>query len=221
MRFPKDVLSGLAILIAFPAFAGGVKGAVTYAGTPPKVTSLKATKDPATCGSEVADESLLVSNGKLQNVVVTVKGGSAKAEPGKVVIDQVKCRYVPHVQAAGAGSSLDILNSDPILHNIHGYLGAATAFNLAMPLKNQKLTRKLDKPGLVRLKCDVHAWMSGYIVVSDSPFAVSGKDGAFAVKNLPPGNYTVTAWHEKLGEKTAEVSVPASGDATANFTFGK
>jgi len=220
MRIPMTALAALAALAAFPASAGDIKGSVKLAGAAPKLAPLKATKDVQTCGGELPDESVVVTNGKLENVVVSLKGGAAKGEPGKVTVDQHKCRYHPHVQATGTGSSLEILNSDPILHNIHGYLGTATAFNLAMPLKNQKITRKLDKPGLVRIKCDVHAWMSGYIVVSDTPYAVSGKDGSFVIKNVPAGTYTVTAWHEKLGEKTTQVTVPATGDATADFTFG-
>jgi plastocyanin len=217
MRIPMAALVALA---ASAASAGEIKGTVKLTGATPKLAPLRATKDAATCGAELPDQSIMVTNGKLENVVVSLKGGSAKAEPGKITLDQHKCHYVPHVQAAGTGSSLEILNSDPILHNIHGYLGSATAFNLAMPLKNQKLTRKLDKPGLVKLKCDVHAWMSGYIVVSDTPYAVSGKDGTFVIKNVPAGTYTVSAWHEKLGEKTTQVTVPAAGDATADFSFG-
>lgn len=220
MRIPMAALAALAALLASPASAGEIKGTIKLNGPAPKLATLKATKDVTVCGADLPDPSIMVTNGKLENVVVTVKGGSAKAEPGKVTVDQHKCHYVPHVQATGTGSSLDILNSDPILHNIHGYLGTATAFNLAMPLKNQKITRKLDKPGLVRIKCDVHAWMSGYIVVSDTPYAVSGKDGTFVIKNVPAGTYTLDAWHEKLGQKTAQVTVPATGEVTTDFSFG-
>jgi hypothetical protein len=137
-----------------------------------------------------------------------------------VVIDQHKCQYHPHVQAAAAGSALQILNSDPLLHNIHGYLGQITTFNVAMPIKDQKVNKKLDKPGLVRVKCDVHSWMGAFIVVVDGPAAVSGANGAFEIKDVPAGTYTVTAWHEKLGEKTAQVTVPASGTAAVDFSFG-
>ena len=220
MRIPMVTLAALTALAAFPASAGDIKGTVKLTGAAPKLAPIKATKDASTCGADLPDESVVASNGKLENVVVSLKGGPAKAEPGKITLDQHKCRYHPHVQAAGTGSSLEILNSDPILHNIHGYLGTATAFNLAMPLKNQKITRKLDKPGVVKIKCDVHAWMSGYILISDTPYGVSAKDGTFVIKNVPPGTYTLTAWHEKLGEKTSQVTVPATGDATADFSFG-
>lgn len=208
------------LVAATPALAGEVRGSVKYTGAVPKPSPLSVTKDENTCGSSVPDESLLVSGGKLKNVVLTVKGAAAQPAQAKVVLDQSKCRYVPHVQAAPAGSTLEILNSDPVLHNIHGYLGQLTAFNLAMPLKNQKIARKLDKPGLVRVKCDVHGWMSAYVVVVEGPSAVSGDDGGFVIKNVPAGSYTVTAWHEKLGEKSAQVTVPASGEATVDFTFG-
>ncbi len=220
MRISKAALVGLAMLVSAPALAGDIKGTVKFTGAAPKLAPLKASKDTATCGADLPDESVLVAGGKLKNVVVTVKGVAAKPAPGKITLDQHKCRYVPHVQAVAAGSSLDILNSDPILHNIHGYLGSATAFNLAMPLKNQKIARKLDKPGIVHVKCDVHSWMSAYIVVVDTPFAVAGDDGTFTIQNVPAGTYTVTAWHEKLGEKTAQVTVPATGAASADFTFG-
>ncbi len=220
MRISKAALVGLATLVAAPAFAGDIKGTVKFTGAVPKLAPLKATKDTTTCGADLPDESVVVSNGKLKNVVITVKGVATKPAPGKIALDQHKCRYIPHVQAAPVGSSLDILNSDPVLHNIHGYLGSATAFNLAMPLKNQKIARKLDKSGLVHVKCDVHGWMSAYIVVVDTPFAVVGDDGTFTIQNVPAGSYTVTAWHEKLGEKTAQVTVPATGAATADFTFG-
>ncbi len=220
MRIPMAAVAAIAALFALPASAGDIKGTIKFTGAAPKLAPLKATKDASVCGAELPDQSFLAASGKLENVVVTLKGGTAKAEPGKITVDQHKCHYVPHVQATGTGSTLEILNSDPILHNIHGYLGTATAFNLAMPLKNQKIARKLDKPGLVKLKCDVHAWMSGYIVVSDAPSGVSGKDGTFVIKNVAPGTYTVDAWHERLGEKTMQVTVPASGDAAADFTFG-
>lgn len=215
-----SLVVGALLVAATPALAGDVRGSVKYAGAVPKPSPLSVNKDQTTCGSAVPDESLLVAGGKLKNVVVTVKGAAAQPEQAKVVLDQVKCRYVPHVQAAPPGSTLEILNSDPVLHNIHGYLGRVTAFNLAMPLKNQKIARKLDKPGLVRVKCDVHSWMSAYVVVAEGPSGVSGDDGGFVVRNVPAGSYTVTAWHEKLGEKSAQVTVPASGEATVDFTFG-
>ncbi len=206
-------------LSAVAARAEDVKGVVKFTGAAPKLAPLPVSKDQSACGATVPDESVEIADGKLANVVVVVKGAPAPAvKPG--VLDQQRCKNVPHVMTAAAGSSLDILNSDPVLHNSHGYLGPASAFNIAMPLKNQKVTRKLDKPGALRVKCDVHPWMSAYVFVADGPAAVSGADGSFTISGVPPGTYTVTAWHERFGEKTAQVTVPVSGAGTVAFAFG-
>lgn len=222
MTVSKLSLAALSLLLctASTARAGEVKGSISFSGTAPESKPLLVTKDQATCGKSVPDETIEVSKGKLANVVVTVKGAPTHPGTTQVVIDQQKCQYRPHVQAAAAGSGLQIVNSDPLLHNIHGYLGQVTAFNVAMPLKDQKVNKKLDKPGVVRVKCDVHNWMGAFILVVDGPAAVSGANGAFEIKDVPPGTYTVTAWHEKLGEKTAQVTVPASGAAALDFSFG-
>jgi plastocyanin len=221
MSLPSLKLPILALLLgaAAPALAGEVKGSISFKGKAPELKALPVTKDQTVCGKTVPDETVEVVNGKLANVVVTVKGAPTQPGTTQVVIDQHQCRYLPHVQAAAAGSALEIVNSDPVLHNIHGYLGQVTAFNVAMPMKDQKVSKKLAKPGVVRVKCDVHAWMAAFVVVVDGPAAVSGADGAFEIKGVPPGTYTVTAWHEKLGEKTMQVTVPASGPAAADFSF--
>jgi plastocyanin len=224
MRSLSSILAALVATAATPALAGDVTGVVHYAGAAPALAPLKVNKDTNICGQTVKDESVEVSNGLLRDVVITVKGpGATKPAPlaAKAVLDQHLCHYVPHVQAAPVGSTLEIVNSDPMLHNIHGYQGSATAFNLAMPIKGQRIPRPLSKVGVVTVKCDVHNFMHGYVVVVDSPYAVVGDDGKYAVTGLPAGSYTVTAWHEKLGEKTAEVTVPATGGVAADFTYGK
>jgi plastocyanin len=222
MTVSKSRLAALTVILlaASMARAGEVKGSIKFTGTAPDLKPLLVTRDQATCGKSVPDETIVAANGKLANVVVTVKGAPSQPGVTQVVIDQHKCQYHPHVQAAAAGSALQIINSDPLLHNIHGYLGQITTFNVAMPIKDQKVNKKLDKPGLVRVKCDVHSWMGAFIVVVDGPAAVSGANGAFEIKDVPAGTYTVTAWHEKLGEKTAQVTVPASGTAAVDFSFG-
>ncbi len=209
----------LLLLLARPAAAGDLRGVVHYRGAA-RAATLEVTKDQAACGASVPDETLVVAAGRLKNVVVTVKGPPPPA-PGMATLDQRRCRYVPHVQAAAVGSTLEILNGDPILHNVHGWAGKATAFNVAMPLRDLRVPRKLDRAGLVRVGCDVHAWMGAWILVADAPFAVSGDDGRFLVGGLPPGRYAVTAWHERLGERTAEVTVPAQGEAVLDFDFGR
>jgi plastocyanin len=212
--------AALAVLAGGEALAGELHGTVKYSGTPPKLAPHTATRDQNVCGGTVPNESIEVTNGALENVVITVKGeGAKKRPPETITLDQHECRYHPHVQAAPPGSTLQILNSDPMLHNIHGYLGTQTLFNIAMPLKGQKVPRPLPRPGLVHIKCDVHSWMSGWIVVTDDPYAVAGKNGTYTIKDLPAGTYTVTAWHEALGQKTAQVTVPATGEVAADFTF--
>jgi hypothetical protein len=199
--------------------AGELRGVVRLQGPPPALAPLETTKERAICGDSVPDEAVQAAGGMLRNVVVTVKGVPAPP-PGKGVLDQRGCRYLPHVQALPVGSTLEVVNGDPTLHNVHGYLGQATAFNLAMPSKDSRLARQLKKPGLVVVRCDVHAWMSAYVWVVDGPAAVSGETGAFAIAQIPPGTYEVTAWHEKLGERKGTVTIPATGAATLDFTFG-
>ncbi|HVP65738.1 MAG TPA: TonB-dependent receptor [Anaeromyxobacteraceae bacterium] len=206
--------------LAATAAGGELRGTATFAGAPPAAVPLEVTKDDDACGKSVPDETVEVSGGGLANVVVVVRGLPSPPARAQVVLDQRRCRYAPHVQAVPVGSTLEIVNSDPVLHNIHGYLGQATAFNFAMPRKDQKVTKVLRSPGLVRVKCDVHDWMAAFVMVVDGPAAVTRPNGSFAIPDLPPGTYTVTAWHEKLGERTAQVAVPATGEAVVRFAFG-
>ena len=218
MNRPAILLAAALALVPIATPAGDLRGVVRFQGAPPVLGPLETTKERGLCGDSVPDETLQVANGKLRNVVVVVKGAPAPS-PVKAVLDQRTCRYSPHVQAIPLGSTLEIANGDPTLHNVHGYLGQSTAFNLAMPSKDQRVTRQMKKPGLVVVRCDVHAWMSAFIWVVDAPSAVSGEDGSFAVGNVPPGTYEVTAWHEKLGEKKGTVTIRPSGEATIDFTY--
>jgi plastocyanin len=204
-----------------PAFAGDVVGSVRYTGAVPAAAPLPVTKDRDACGDGQPDESLVVDAGRLANVVVSVQGvAGARPQPAKLVLDQRRCRFAPRVQAAPVGSTLEILNSDAILHNAHGWNGRATAFNVPTPLQGQRVPKTLSRAGLVRVGCDVHSWMAAFVYVAEGPAAASGADGTFRLTGLPPGSYTVTAWHERLGERSAQVTVPASGDAKLDFSFG-
>jgi len=217
----RPALALVAALVLVPTLtpAGDLRGVARFEGTPPPAATLETTKEKALCGESVPDETVQVAKGRLRNVVVVVKGAPAPA-PGKATLDQRTCRYLPHVQAIPLGSTLEVVNGDPTLHNVHGYLGQATAFNLAMPSKDQRVARQMKKPGLVVVRCDVHAWMSAYVWVVDAPSAVTGEDGAFSIPNLPPGTYDVTAWHEKLGEKKGTVTITPSSVAVLDFDFG-
>jgi plastocyanin len=205
--------------VAGPAAAGDIHGTARFNGPVEQLDPLSVTKDNGACGTALPDEALLVANGNLANVVVTLQG-SPGAAPGKVTLDQQGCRFVPRVQVAPLGSTLEILNSDAVLHGVHGWLGRSTRFNIPMPAKGARASARLDRAGLIQVRCDVHGWMRAYLIVADGPAAVAGPDGAFTLRDVRPGTYTLTAWHERLGEKTAQVTVPAQGAAHVNFTFG-
>lgn len=212
----------LALWVNVPAVASAtdVAGVVRYRGAPVAAARLAVTKDRPVCGEGAADESLLVSEGGLANVVVRLLVPGASAAPRTVALDQRGCRFLPHVLAAPAGSTVELLNGDPILHGVHGWRGVSTAFDVPMALQGQRRTAALSRPGVIQVGCDVHGWMSAWIVVVDGPwFAVSDARGRFTVAGVPAGTYPVVAWHERLGERTASVTVPASGTAALELVY--
>ncbi|HUK66179.1 MAG TPA: hypothetical protein VLV17_05080 [Anaeromyxobacteraceae bacterium] len=215
------LLVGLVVVLApRGAWAGEIQGLVRLERAVPSREDLPVTKDKVACGEHVVDESLLVAAGRLANVVVTVEG--AKASPAlHLTLDQKNCRFVPHVLVAPKGSTLEIVNSDPVLHNIHGWMGIRTRFNVPMPEPHERVPVVLDRSGTVEVRCDVHAWMSAYVAVVEGPAAVSGLDGTFAIDEIPAGTYTLRAWHERLGERTLEVTIPAKGAAHVEITYGE
>jgi hypothetical protein len=135
-------------------------------------------------------------------------------------VDQVECHYVPQIQVLKPGASLEVINSDAILHNIHAYDGDETLFNIAQPIKGQKTSKELNASGPVHLKCDVHSWMSAWVFLAKTPYyAVTADDGTFSIGDVPPGTYTVKVWHGKLGTSSMEVAVEAGGSAMADLTI--
>ena len=138
------------------------------------------------------------------------------------VLNNQGCRFVPRVLAMMVGEKLILRNSDPKLHIVHSYLQQRTVFNASLPFKGHSLeiTHKVRKPGLLQVSCDTHAWMRGYIYVFDHPFfAVTDDHGRFAIPNIPPRRYILSAWHEKAGVQNKEVTVSGDGDLTVNFGF--
>ena len=132
-----------------------------------------------------------------------------------MVLDQKECVYTPHIVLTPAGSELEILNNDGILHNIHTYSEANPAFNQAQPKFKKKLKKKFDQPEVVRVECDAHGWMRGWIVVMEHPYyAVTDGEGKFSLSDVPAGEYEVKIWHETLGETMQNVTVEAGGDAS-------
>ena len=212
-------------------FAGDIQGKITYDGKAPKMKSLRMDADPVcVANNEVAPRKewlILDENNGLKNVLVFVKDSPSNSLTGDysppenpAVIDQNGCVYVPHVMGVMVGQKLDILNSDGTLHNIHALPKVNKEFNKAMPRSKKQMTVQFDKSEKpFKVKCDVHPWMGAFIGVFDHPyFAVTGDDGSYVISGLEPGDYTIEAWHEKLGSQTANVTV---GDSAANFTFKK
>lgn len=215
----KLALAAALAALATVARAGDVAGTVQLRGPAPGLAPAAVTKDGATCGTSQPDESLLVQGGRVAQAVVVVKGAPRPA-PARATLDQQRCRFVPHVQAVPVGSTLDVANGDPILHSVRGWADRRTRFDFALASRGDRAEARLDRPGVIQVRCDIHDWMRAYVVVVDGPSAVTGGDGGFAIRGVPAGSYTVQVWHERLGERTAQVTVPASGTARVDFTFG-
>ena len=217
----------LLLLVATPTLAakyeegevtggGTIQGSVVYHG-PVKKRTILPTKDKKVCG-RIRKEPLIIvgDGGAVKDSVVFLRDvASGKPWPemsgGKPpTLDQVKCRFTPHVQVARRGR-IDIVNSDPVLHNTHGYYGKRTAFNVALPVQGGKVTKLLKAAGEVRVDCDAHGWMLAWIYVVDNPyFAQTGEDGTFSITDVPPGDYTMVAWQEELGLTEMPITVSAN-----------
>jgi len=238
----KLVLSALAVVAtaglagraaAYEAIAvtdgGTLSGTVTIEGTAPPPAKIEVTKDPEVCGKESKEKVnpvLLVGpGGGIANVVVTVKAAKGKkleVPATNPVFDQKTCDYKPHVLAFPAGSTVDVLNSDGILHNIHTFGTANPPSNQAQPKFKPKIQVKVEKPETIQVKCDVHGWMSAWWVATDQPYvAVTDATGAFKITDLPPGDYEVELWQEKLGKKTEKVSIKPKEDTKVAWSMTK
>jgi plastocyanin len=210
--------------------AGEVRGTVIFEGDPPRLPTVSMDSDPSCLkkhsGPVVARVLVLGEGNTLANVFVQVKNAPANDDPvpsEPVVIDQVGCLYEPRVVGVRTGQTLLVKNSDGILHNVRGQPEANKAFNIGMPGMIREQTMTFNKPEpLFPVKCDVHPWMQAFVAVMSHPyFAVTGKDGTFTLSGLPAGSYEIEAWHERLGTQTRTVKVPASGAATADFSFAR
>ncbi|MGE0681560.1 MAG: hypothetical protein AB7P69_11775 [Candidatus Binatia bacterium] len=194
---------------------GSIAGRVKFAGsvTPPQKVEIS--KDRDECGkTEKIDESILVGEDRgLQNVLVSI----LEIQKGKVftdsvpILDQRDCRYVPHLVLVPVGKPLTILNNDGVLHSVHTHSVKNPAFNRAQSKFKTEMQEILAYPEIIKLTCDVHSWMSGWIIVQEHPyFTVSGENGFFELLDVPPGEYVVSFWHEVLGIK--EISLVVEPD---------
>jgi plastocyanin len=204
-----------------------VSGKVTFEGTAPTPAKLPMTPECLQAhGGPGFEETVTVKDGALKDVFVYVKSGAEKwtfTVPATAsVLDQKGCHYEPHIVGVMAGQKLEIVNSDPFLHNVHPMPTSAgnEAFNQGMPVKGMKVDKVFNTAEMIPVKCDVHRWMSSHINVVKNPFyAVSAEDGTFTIKNLPAGTYTLEAWHEKYGTQTQSVTVTDGQSQTVTFNF--
>jgi hypothetical protein len=197
---------------------GSIEGAAEFKGaTVPKDQVLKLSSETKYCGTTLNAEKYLIKDRKIENVVVyitDIKAGKAvPMEP--VTLTNIKCAFAPHVAIGFQGSKVIQKNDDPIFHNIHTYLNGKTMFNIGLPEKGSSVAKPLLRTGLMEVTCDSHPWMHAYLQILDHPYAaVTDAKGEFAIKDIPPGTYTIEAWHEGLGTvKMANVKVE-SGKAT-------
>ena len=197
---------------------GAISGAVKFVGETPPLQKTGVTKDVDVCGkTEKFDEALIVGSDRgIQNVVVSIiniQKGKAKTVAG--VLDQKECIYTPRVVLTPAGEELSILNSDGILHNIHTYSTANPTINKAQPKFRKRLKQAFEHPETIKVTCDAHNWMIGWLVVTDHPYyALTDASGAFTLSDVPAGDYELKFWHETLGEMTQQVSVQPNKETT-------
>ncbi len=213
-----------------PATTGALTGTVRLEGVPPAAQTIRMDGDK-TCatlvpGVQRATERYVVGNGgTLANVFVYVKTGlerrSFPVPSAPVVLDQQQCWYTPRVVGVRVGQPFQVLNSDPLLHNVRAASMVNEPFNQGQPVRGVRYSHTFStEEVMVPFKCDVHAWMDAWVGVVNHPyFAVTGVDGAFSLPNLPAGTYTVEAWHEAAGTMTGTATVTARGTATLAFSF--
>lgn len=207
--------------------AGTIRGRVLVQGPVPDNPIVKI--DDAFCSRENKDglslENVVSENGGLNNVFVYIKGGlgnyyfDTPSEPVKM--DQQSCRYTPHVVGVRTGQPVEISNSDATGHNVSAVATVNRGFNFSQPMQGLRNTTTFNAPEvMVRLKCDVHGWMSAYVGVVPHPyFAVTAAGGRFELKGVPPGTYTIEAWHEKLGTQTQDVTLGDNASKQLSFHF--
>ena len=213
-----------------PARPGGgsVNGKVTFTGAVPKPKPIDMSKEPDCVRMHASDplfsETVVTGPGNsLRNVVVYISSGDSEnlpPPPVPVAYDQQGCHYTTHVAALRVGQEIKIANSDPISHNIHPLAKVNREWNRIQLPGVPPFSYSFDREEIIPVKCNIHPWMQGYFVVlKTSHFAVTGEDGRFSLPNLPPGHYTITAWHEVYGTQTKEVTIGGGESELLDFSF--
>lgn len=205
---------------------GTVSGKVTYEGTPAKQKTIDMSKEPS-CAKQhatpIVTETVVTGpNNALDNVVVYVSAGAPDdAAPSQVArFDQKGCQYIPHVLAFQVNQTLQIANDDQTSHNIHPLPKINREWNKSQPPGTPPIDEKYDKPEFIPVKCNIHPWMHGnFAVMKNSHYAVTADGGTFSLAGLPPGKYTITAWHESYGDQSQEVTISGNETKPINFVF--
>ena len=206
---------------------GSIGGKVTVEGTPAKPLPIDMSKEPD-CAKQhatpIVTETVIVGAGNtLENVVVYISGGAPdeNSAPSQAVsVVQKGCQYLPHVVPMLVNQDIRIENDDPTSHNIHPLAKANHEWNKAQPAGTPPFIQKFDQAEFIPVKCNIHAWMhTTFAVLKTSHFAVTGEDGSFKLPDLPPGKYTVTAWHETYGTKSQEVTITGQESKAVDFSF--
>jgi hypothetical protein len=217
---------------ASAAGEGKITGTVKLDGAAPHMRGIDMSKDPFCSKAHATDpahsENVVVgSGGGLENVVLYISEGLSAsalgAKPTQIpVFDQKGCMYTPHVLAMDVGQDFKVETSDQTAHNIHPEPNPLTGnipWNQSQPPGAAPVTKSWKAPEMIHVKCNIHPWMSGWFAVVKGPYATTDDNGSYTIQNVPPGNYTVTAWQETLGTQTQKVTVAAGGAAKADFTF--
>ena len=204
------VLATLTSLLSGNQETGVIRGVVTMA-EPPAPSTVVVTADQPVCGDTVPNEVIIAdADGHVANVVVRVTGVPWPDDPPAPALDNAGCLFVPRVQIARTRSQLLVTSQDDTLHSTHSYDDRnRTDFNIAMPFAGMEVNRPLRRPGVVRIECDSHAWMRGWIVVSNDVGVVSALDGSFSIEGVPAGTHELTVWHEQLAGVSQSVTVTA------------
>jgi hypothetical protein len=207
---------------------GSIEGVVEFTGTKVPVDPiLTLSSETKYCGQTLPARKYLIKNTRIENVVVHmvgIKAGKAiPAEPFAVTI--LKCEFVPHVAVGFKGNKIIMKTDDPVFHtfDIHASIGGKELYHVALPEKGSAVTKKLSKEGILNLSCYAHPWQKAYVAVFDHPYAaVTDDKGGFAINDIPPGTYSVEAWHEELGTKQIlEVKVESGKTSIIKFEYGK
>lgn len=207
------------------AHAGTISGTVQFSGDKiPVPEKIEINKDVKVCGKEQTSDDLMISakNKGVANAVITIKDiktdKKASVPKDKLRFVQQKCSFSPHVLMIPVKTEFQILNKDPLTHNIHTFGKDNATINRGQPKTVPMITHSFDVPERIKVKCDIHKWMHGWFIVADNPYtALSDSNGSFTLKDVPPGTYTLEVWQESLGPSTQKVTVKGDEEVKVSF----